>query len=66
MDRNNFTRHEFADTVTATVTPRPLALMLDPLEQMLRAERDDWTLLRLVLCTSMATLVLALASSLVV
>lgn len=36
----------------------------DPIEQMARADRDDWTLLRLVLCTALATGLLALATSL--
>lgn len=37
---------------------------LDPLEQMALAERADWLLLRLVLCAAVATLLLALASTL--
>jgi hypothetical protein len=36
----------------------------DPIELMARADRADWTLLRLVLSAAMATFVLALASSL--
>jgi len=36
----------------------------DPLEQIALADRADWLLLRLVLCTATATLLLALASSL--
>ena len=36
----------------------------DPFEQMALADRDDWTLLRLVLSAAMSTFVLALASSL--
>lgn len=37
---------------------------LDALEQMALAERADWLLLRLVLCAAVATLLLALATSL--
>lgn len=40
---------------------RPLA---DPLEQMARDDRRDWELLRLVLCVAVATLALAVASTL--
>lgn len=58
-------RHEFADTVTAAPGQRPLGRLFDPVEQIVRAEREDWTLLRLVLCAAAATMVLALASSLV-
>lgn len=36
----------------------------DPIEQMALADRADWMLLRLVLCASAATLLLAVASSL--
>jgi len=42
----------------------PLAEPLDPIEQMALADRADWMLLRLVLCASAATLMLAVASSL--
>lgn len=61
-----FQRTEFADTlvqrrrqpfITAPVD-------IDPLEQMARHDRADWALLRLVCCASLATMVLALASSL--
>jgi hypothetical protein len=36
----------------------------DPLEQIVAAERADWMLLRLVLCAGVATLLLALATTL--
>lgn len=36
----------------------------DPLEQMADADRADWALMRLVLCSATATLVLGLALSL--
>lgn len=36
----------------------------DPLEEMALTDRADWALLRLVLCATLATLVLALASAL--
>lgn len=64
MIQHRAIRHEFADTVTALPGQRPLALVLDPIEQIVRAEHDDWTLLRLVLCAAAATMVLALACSL--
>ena len=35
----------------------------DPLEQMARDDREDWALLRLVLCVSVATVLMAVASS---
>ena len=65
MHRNHFHRPEFADTVTALSPQHPLARMLDPIEQLIRAERQDWALLRLVLCVATATMLLALASSMV-
>lgn len=65
MIQHRAIRHEFADTVTALPGQRPLVLAFDPIEQIVRAEREDWTLLRLVLCAATATMVLALASSLV-
>jgi hypothetical protein len=36
----------------------------DPIEQMAQSDRADWVLLRLVCCATLATLVLALASTL--
>lgn len=36
----------------------------DPLEQMARDDREDWVLLRLVLCATIATVMLAIASTL--
>ena len=48
----------FADTLSA---PAP---EIDPIEQMAAQDRADWTLLRLVLCTALATLLLAAASTL--
>lgn len=38
----------------------------DPLEQMAIDDREDWALLRLVLAVSVATVLLAVASTLVV
>jgi hypothetical protein len=39
-------------------------LRIDPLEQIALADRADWLLLRLVLCAAVATMLLAIASSL--
>jgi hypothetical protein len=36
----------------------------DPLEQMAREDRDDWVLLRLVVCVAVATLAMAVATTL--
>ena len=36
----------------------------DPLEQMARDDRDDWVLLRLVLCVTVAIVAMAAASTL--
>lgn len=36
----------------------------DTLEQMAREDRDDWVLLRLVVCVAVATLAMAVASTL--
>ncbi len=55
-------RLDFADTLAA-LPPAPREAG-DPLEQMAHAERADLALLRLVLCAALATLALALASSL--
>ena len=48
-------------TLSDPTQRRPLA---DPLEQMARDDRRDWELLRLVLCVAVATLALAVASTL--
>lgn len=49
-------------------TPAPLQRVSprhpDPLEQMLLDDRADWALLKLVLCAAIATLALAVASTL--
>lgn len=36
----------------------------DPLEQMAREDHDDWVLLRLVVCVAVATLAMAVATTL--
>lgn len=36
----------------------------DPLEQMARDDREDWVLLRLVVCVAVATVAMAIASTL--
>lgn len=36
----------------------------DPMEQMAADDRDDWTLLRLVVCVAVATLATAIATTL--
>ena len=36
----------------------------DPLAQMATEDREDWALLRLVVCVALATLALAMASTL--
>ncbi|MCP5270622.1 MAG: hypothetical protein H6932_05255 [Burkholderiaceae bacterium] len=45
--------------------PRLAHAGLDPLEQMARDDREDWALLRLVLCVAVATVLMAVASSFV-
>lgn len=55
---------DFADTLLASTAGAP-APRVDTLEQMARDDAADWTLLRLVLCTAAATLMLALACGLV-
>lgn len=37
---------------------------VDPLEQMARDDRDDWVVLRLVVCVSVAVIAMAVASML--
>ena len=56
--------HDFSDSLLA---PPPMLSPhnADVMDQLLAAEKADWTLLRLVLCTSVATLVMGLAGSLV-
>lgn len=69
-------RNDFSDTLVLAwphsfVTPSNAggaagaAPTIDPLEQLLAAERADWSMLRLVMCSAVATLVLGLAGSLV-
>jgi hypothetical protein len=55
-------RRDFGDTLVAEA-PGGLPA-IDPIEQLALADRADWTLLHLVLCAALATMVLALASSL--
>jgi|APTNR8051073442_1049403.scaffolds.fasta_scaffold17936_2 hypothetical protein len=56
-------RPEFAETwTTATAVSAPAS---DPLEQIVLAERQERTLLQLVACAAMATLLLALAGSVI-
>lgn len=58
-------RADFSDTLVLAM-PGPLpAVAVDPLDQLLAAERSDWVMLRLVLCSALATLVLGVAGSLV-
>lgn len=54
-------RPEFSNTL---VLDAAAANAPDPMQQMERADRADWALLRLVCCSALATFVLALASSL--
>ena len=69
MNTRSFMRREFADTRAVTGIPGATASLrygqVDAIEQMSRADQADWTLLRLVLCSAAATLLLALACSLV-
>lgn len=57
-------RADFSDTLVLAM-PGPLPPAGDPLEQLLAAERSDWVMLRLVLCSALATLVLGVAGSLI-
>ena len=61
-----FQRPDFADTLMQRRRGRVITapVDIDPLEQMAQHDRADWALLRLVCCASLATMVLALASSL--
>ena len=63
---NYFVPADFSDTLAAPASWGVGAKMdpLDPLVQMAAADHADWTLLRLVLCSAVATVVLAVASSL--
>jgi hypothetical protein len=61
----SLSRPEFGDTLAAP-GGLPVARNGDALDQLLAAERSDWVLLRLVLCSAAATLLLGLAGSLVV
>jgi hypothetical protein len=66
-DRFFSPRRDFADTLALRRPGLPWVTApadIDPLEQMARADRADWALLRLVACAALATLVLALAGSL--
>ena len=72
MFANQFHRRDFADTRISipdsalTLTPFIAQFdTLDSLEQMAQADAADRTLLRLVACAAGATLLLALAGSLV-
>ena len=59
MQANTLSPKNLSHTPAAQVGLGP-----DPFEQMALADRDDWTLLRLVLSAAMSIFVLALASSL--
>lgn len=49
----------------ATLQVSPAAhAAADPLEQMARDDREDWALLRLVVCVAVATVAMAIASTL--
>ena len=43
----------------------PTAKPIDALEHMARDDRDDWVLLRLVVCVAVPTIALAIASTIV-
>lgn len=47
---------------TPSALPAGLAAP-DPLEQMARDDREDWILLRLVVCVAVATVLMAAAST---
>lgn len=55
---------DFADTRVDTVCTVPNFGRPDPLEQIAQADVADRNLLRLVACAALATLVMAVASSL--
>jgi hypothetical protein len=50
---------------TPSVFPANFAAS-DPLEQMARDDREDWILLRLVVCVAVATVLMAAASTFMV
>lgn len=68
MNQGSFLpRQDFCDTLAlpgTSTTPGVTRGGIDPLEQMAQTDRADWALLRLVLCSALATMVLALASTL--
>lgn len=66
MNTRTFLRRDFADTLAAGAAHTGSFRLgqADAIEQMARADESDWTLLTLVLCTTAATLLLALACSL--
>lgn len=64
MNPGYLKRADFSDTLVLPQSPFAAAPAADPIEQMVLADRADWALLRLVLCASVATLLLALATSL--
>jgi hypothetical protein len=47
-----------------TLLAEPAADNLDPLEQMARDDLDDWVVLRLVVCVTVAIVAMAAASTL--
>jgi hypothetical protein len=60
-------RQDFSDTLALRSGTSAFASSwanADPIEQMAQSDRADWVLLRLVCCATLATLVLALASTL--
>jgi len=66
MNAQFFVRREFADTRIGPQRELALGFAADPFQQLVLADRADWTLLRLVLCSASATLLIALACSLAV
>lgn len=50
-------------TPQPTLGAAPALLGVDPLAQMARDDREDWALLRLVVCVAVATVLMAVASS---
>jgi hypothetical protein len=63
MNVQRFETMPFVETRTAAAGDLALA-RFDPIEQIAQADRADWALLKLVLCAGVATLLLALASTL--
>jgi len=64
MNTRAFVRRDFADTQMLPAGGG-WTLNADALEQLAESDRDDWMLLRLVLCAAAATVLLALACSVV-